>query len=278
MFVDVHAHIAMSGGRASPPPRVARYAALAGIDHVLVSNRDAAPKSAGGPDRDEVEANGDCLAACAAHPRLLPLYRVRPGRLDSSFCTLAGALTQAPFAGAVVSCAEVAGEPAEAALLRCLSTLDRLGKPLFFHVRRGVRLTPARIFELAQRYPRLPVVICHAEPGDELRYQAREALRSALGRQSALLYLDTAYFSAADVAAAVRDFGVGRLLFGSDALALEDAHTAKVVSLIDEVRRAVAPGDFRAWAGENAARLLGLGRFAPAAAAASSPTVESAKR
>jgi predicted TIM-barrel fold metal-dependent hydrolase len=231
---------------------------------VLVSNRDAASRAAGGPDVDEVEANRDCAAACAAHARLLPLYRARPGRLDSHYHTLAGALIEGPFLGAVFSCADL-NETGEAALLHYLGALNRLAKPAFFHVRRQVRLSPARIYELARRHPRVPVVLCHAESADELRYQTRETLRSAVTQHDATILIDTSYFSAAEATAAVRDLGAAHILFGSDALALDEAHVPKVISVLDEVRRRLPAPEFKAWAGGNAARLLHLGR--PAAAA-----------
>jgi predicted TIM-barrel fold metal-dependent hydrolase len=254
MVVDVHAHF----NDATPPSRITRYAGVCGIDLVLVSNRDAASHPEGVADYDEAAANGVCLQACAENTRLVPLYWVRPGRVDSSVNALAGALAGEPFVGVLFSPTENGYDAADPMLDPYFDVIEKAGRPALVCVSGDERSSPHRVFDLARRHARVPVVMCACGAPTEVRAEALDLAHRAAQQQTANLYLDTSHATAESVRNAVEIVGPERILFGTNALSYEDAHVPRHIALLDELRRTLAPRALHQVLSQNAVELFRL--------------------
>ncbi len=256
MLVDVHAHIGVLTPDAPRPVRVAMYAGSCGLQLVLVSNRDAAPQPRPAANRDETDANLACLEACRMHPRLVALYSVRPGALDSHVHALAGALSSEPFRG-VAFCPEENGFEADSPVLDDYLRVLSAGQwPAVFCVTADERAAPTRIYSLARRHPTVPILLCPCGTGRSQRSAALDAVAHARRQENADLYLDTSHADAEGVRLAVRTLGAQHVLFGSDALSYGDAHLPRHIALLDELRKTMPANDLKLVAGGTGVRLF----------------------
>jgi predicted TIM-barrel fold metal-dependent hydrolase len=253
----VHAHLGPFPQYDSTRERLSAYLDSTGIERALISNRAASGPAGGGSDMDETEANQACLDACAADPRLTPLYWARPGRAESLILAFRGALRAAPFAGAVFSPA-LNGFAADARVVDpYLQALAEVRQPALFHVGEDETSSPERIVQLARRHAALPIVIYGAAKSGQ-RIRILSLLRQARAARESQLYFDTAQCSAAEIAQAVRSLGSGQVLFGTDALCRGDAHAGHVAEVLRELREKLTPEEFLAVTAENARRLFRL--------------------
>lgn len=264
MLIDVHAHIGHSTPGIAPPARVATYAGVCGVDYVLVSNGDAALDPPGAADLDETDANVACLAASRAHPRLLPVYWVRPGRADSHVPALAGALASEPFVAVTFCPARSGFDAADRLLDRYLAAVAAARRPALFCIGTDERAAPAKVYEAARRHPRLPVVLCHCGRPQAQRAAGLDVVRHACQRADANLYLDTSHAGADGIRAVVRAVGADRVLFGTDAPSHGDAHIPRHLALLEELRQTLPPQEFQQVTSGNAMRLFSLPQRAPA--------------
>jgi len=254
MLIDVHAHF----GRDAPAARLTTYAGLSNVDFVLVSNRDGAVEPPGAPDLDETETNLACLDACRQQARLVPLYWLRPGRLDSNVYTFAGALATEPFAGAVLSPSAAAFDADASLLDEYLDVLAQLERPALFCIGNEARSAPARVLAVARRHPGLPIVLCACGVGDARRREMLDVARQARRAGDANLYVDTSHATQAEVRQAVEALGSDRVLYGTNAIAFGDTHVPRHIALLDELRQALAPADYQQVTANNALRLFRL--------------------
>lgn len=259
MIVDVHGHIGTGLRNGAPARRVSTYAGTCSVDVVLVSNRDAASVPAGSENRDETDANLECLAACRSNPRLAPVYWVRPGKVDSHVRAFAGALATEPFVGVTFAPAENGYDLLDAAVTPYFAALCGTNRPALICVNDTPGATPHRAYEAAERYPQLPVVLCVCGGDTSVRTAALDVACYAQRDQSANLYLDTSHASAAEIRSAVDVAGSERILFGSNALHSGDSHIPRHLGLLAELPRVLGSEISRQVTGENAIRLFGLG-------------------
>lgn len=254
MIVDIHGHF----GQGTPASRVGTYAGVCGLQYVLLSNLDAASVPDDAPNLDEGAANIACLEACQSHPRLKPLYWVRPGKPDSNLHALAGALATEPFVGVVFAPEENGyniDDPFVDAYADVLAQRRRPALVLFGPDDCG---DPRRVYKLAQRHTDLPFVMCACGAGPEQRDHAVEVLRQSLEAGLDNLYLDTAHATSESIVAAVQTVGAERVLFGTNALAYQDAHIPRHITVLEELRRMLSTEDQRRVLGGNAAGLFDL--------------------
>ena len=259
MLIDVHGHFGQATPGAAPPARVAVYAGTCGIDHVLVSNVDAASESVEAVDLDEVDANMACLDACKEHARLLPLYWVRLGQADSHVRAMAGALSSAPFVGALFAPSRNGFSVTDPRLDACLEVLAARGQAAVFCVCDDERATPAGVHSLARRHRGTPIVMCCCGTSESTRPLALDTIRRAIRDGDSDLYMDTSHASADEIIGWTRALGGERILLGTDAVCRGDAHIPHLIALLDRLRRKLQPDDFNMVTGGNAERLFGLG-------------------
>jgi predicted TIM-barrel fold metal-dependent hydrolase len=248
MVIDVHGHLGRLRQRESSPPLLNRYLDHCRIDRLLVSNLDAASSGDGAVNLDEADANLACLTACRQHKRWVPLYWVRPGKVDSNIHAFTGALSAEPFAGVVFS--PVLNDfSADAALLDpYLLMMARVGVPGLFHVAADDNARPVTVYRVAKRHPNLPLILYNAAEAG-LWAEALEIVRRATDRDDANLYLATGYASIGEVLVAVGGAGLERVLYGSDATCYGQEHASRCLKLLDGLRAALPE--------ETAARIIG---------------------
>ena len=262
MLIDIHAHFGQASAGAVPATRRATYAGGSGIDFLLVSNCDAAAEPAGAANLDETDANVACLEACQRQPRLVPLYWVRPGRVDSSVYAFTGALASEPFAAAVFAPAASGFDAGDKVLDDYLSVLAGIGRPAVFCVGDDARAAPGKICEAARRHAALSVVLCPCGAGDARRRECVEVARRAQQRGGAGVYVDTSHAGAAEVRAAVEALGAERVLYGTNALSFGDSHVPRHIALLEELRGLLPGGQFQQVTADNAMQLFRLGKRA----------------
>ena len=258
MLIDVHGHIGFHTPHAVPPARLATYAGVCGLDWVLVSNRDAACEPAGAPNLSELDANTACLEACRKHAHLIPLYWVRVGQPDSLVQAVAGALQIEPFVGAVFSPAETGLTANDARIEPYLAVLAEGGYPAIFCITDDPRTDATALYNQIRPLVTPPVVFCPAGASAPQRSAALEAARRALQNQDVDLYLATGHASAQEIRTAVHMLGPERVLFGTNAIAYGDSHVPRHISILDELRRTLAPDEFDRVTSENARQLFRL--------------------
>lgn len=257
MRIDIHAGFTLRRAHPVPPSRLVTYAGLCQVDRLLVVNRDAAA-SANAADMPETDANVACLEACVKHPVLLPVYWLRPGRIDSHVYALAGALAEERFVAAYLDpeANNIAAD--DVRLDAYLEALVRMQRPLLVEVAPRTRSEPGRVYALARRHPELPIVLLHGAADAGLHDAVVEAVSRAASQSDARLYLDTAFNGAASIGRAVEAVGVRRVLFGSAALAYGDAHVPRHLAFLEELRLALNEPQRAQVLSGNAIDLFGL--------------------
>ncbi|MBU0638970.1 MAG: amidohydrolase family protein [Planctomycetes bacterium] len=258
MVVDIHGHVSTHPPDEASPAALQAYAGAARLEHLLLSNRDAA-RSGSGYDHHETDANVACLNVCSDNPRLVPLYWARPGQIDSNIHAFAGALASEPFAGVTFSPAANCYAADSPLLDPYLAVMDRLGLPGVFHTAPTPAAEPLAVYHLAKRHRQVALVLCDALTGPN-RSEALDLVRWARERSDAQLYLDTAHASVDEIVTAVEAVGAARILFGTDAPCHGPTHARRCLKLLDELRAALEPGDFARLTSANARRLFRIER------------------
>jgi predicted TIM-barrel fold metal-dependent hydrolase len=254
MVIDAHIHLGSLSGREHKLAALTRYLNEAGVDRAFVSNLDAAAIGDGARDLDELDANLACLEAAKIETRLVPLYWVRPGRVDSSDHAFAGALDTEPFAGAFLAPRHNGFEADDARLDRHLSVLARLEKPVFVLVGRDDIARPYRAYQLAKRFPRTAVILCNTNPpawGDCV-----DCVRQSVVREDSRLFLVTAHAKPEELQGAVRTIGADRLIFGSDGPPSLPGNKPATSRPLDAIRNALMPAEYLKVVSETVSALL----------------------
>ena len=253
----MHGHVGRLGERVFSLAHMELYLDACGVQHMLVSNLDAATHHPGGADVEEAPANIACLEACRDDSRLVPLYWVRLGRVDANIHAFAGALDVEPFAGAVFAPGLNGFAADDPRLDAYLSVLAKIKKTAVFLCSHDDPGRPANIHPLARRHPQVPVVLCGVG-GDTNWSEALDTVARAWQREEARLYLCTGRATVDDVLAAVGSAGAERILYGSDAVCLGAEHAEHSRLLLEQLKGALPPEAFEKVVGENAARLFRL--------------------
>jgi predicted TIM-barrel fold metal-dependent hydrolase len=254
MIIDVHAYLDGRPGREPTPAAVRTYATAAGVDVLLVCNRAAAARHAGGSDLDEATANHAGLLASAPCGILRVLYWVRPGEFDSNAHAFAGALRSAPFVGAFFAPALNDFDARDVELLApYLTTLTHLGVPAVFRVASDERASVDAVAALARRYSNLPIILSAPALG---RNWATAAL--AARRASRRLYVDTTGAPPEEIGRAVKDLGAPAILYGTGTTVCSAQGAETTRETLDVLRGLLTPADFARVTGGNAQELFRL--------------------
>lgn len=256
MFIDCQLHLANVNGRGGIRRDLAVFMDELELDHAVIANRDAASVGDHALDRDELDANLAILEAAQADTRLMPLYWVRPGRVDSNLHAFAGALDTEPFCGALFAPLANGFAAADSRLEPYLSILARLEKPACFMTGREDDARPQRVYQLAKRFPRVAVVLLQSRPS--AASDSLDVLAHSRSRKDARLYASTAHLPIDEIAVHVSRFGCEGVLFGSDALRRPADNAQAARKVLDALRDKLPAPAFEEIAGTSAARLLGL--------------------
>lgn len=257
MIIDVHGHIGRLAERDFSLPEMKRYLNTCGVQHVLVSNLDAASHHPAAGNVEEAPANLASLHMRREDARFVPLYWVRLGQFDSNLRAFAGALDVEPFAGAAFAPLLNGFAADDPRLDAYLSVLAKIKKAAVFHSARDDAGRPERVHTLARRHPRVPVVLCDAG-GDTHWNEALDVVGRAWERQDARLYLCSGRASAEDVLAAVNVIGDEAVVFGSDATCFGANHTDRCQTFLEQLQESLQQKAFAKVTGENATTLFRL--------------------
>lgn len=262
MIIDALGFLGETAERRNTAAWLGPYLDACGVQRLLVGHLDAA---ATGVDRDEVEGNLACLAACRDEPRLAPLYTIRPGRPDSHPHVLRGALLSEPLAGVLLAPALMGVGIDDRLLDPWLAAAAEQRAAAVVLVGRDAATRAMRAHALARRHPTLALVICQAARERDWP-ESLAAVSRSIEREDSRVFLGTAHASAAEVLEAVRTVGADRLVLASDAACHGAQHAARVSGLLGELRDALPEDALAKIVASNARRLFRL--EAPRAVAA----------
>jgi predicted TIM-barrel fold metal-dependent hydrolase len=240
-IVDVHQH---SGpwpfaGKWGGIEQNVLYMKRRGIDAAIISSTEAIVD-------DMVAGNRHLAADIAEHSNLYAYVTVNPRYLDLSQCEIEAYRDHPGFVGFKVHTSYSATGMGEPRMADLFALLEGHVKPLLIHTW-GAGAVHS-LAGLAQRHPRLPVVVAHAG-GDAWR----EAIEAA--RQVPTLYLDFALSSPerGRIERAIAALGPERVMFGSDATLFDPLYMLSCFAEAD-----IADEDRLLVMGGNALRVFGL--------------------
>lgn len=255
MIIDVHGHIGRSADTQFELTAIDAYVRSCSIHRLLVSNMRAAISGDPHGDLDETDANVAMLEATERWPRLSAVYWVRPGRIDSHPQAVAGALEIEPFAAILLAPKLNEFGLDDPKIDPYVMAAARVERPLLVICGRDERSRPRRAYDLARRFPRMPIILLNATAEANWR-EAVECAEQAAKSGDANLYLSTAHVPYEEAFATIQSLGSGRVLFGSDALALGGDHVRTVRTTIDSLQRDLPDESSRAVLGGNALKLF----------------------
>ena len=215
MIWDLHTHLnrPTSGAAETGVERLLQYADRMGIERIVTFM--------GSPFRPEPspqqlrEDNDAVMRAVRGHPdRVMGFAYLSGQHVAASVAEIERCIADGPLVGIKLWVARRCSDPAMAPIFERAAELGAL---IFQHtwLKRGGNLsgesTPADLLELARRHPHTPIVCGHAGGDWELGIRAVRTMPN--------VYIETAGFDPESgmVEMAVRELGVRRILFGSDA-------------------------------------------------------------
>jgi len=240
-IVDVHQH---SGpwpfaGKWGGIEQNLQYMERRGLDAAIISSTEAIVD-------DMVAGNRRLAEDIADHDSLYAYLTVNPRYLDLSAREIETYRDVPHFVGFKVHTSYSATGMGELRMAELFALLEAESKPLLIHTWGAGAVRG--LAGLAQRHPRLPIVIAHAG-GDAWR----EAIEAA--RQTPNLYLDFAISSPerGRIERAIAALGPQRVMFGSDATLFDPLY---MLSCFAEAE--IAAQDRALVMGGNALRVFGL--------------------
>ena len=261
--VDAHGHVGDFEGFDLDLEHLLKNAERYGVEKVLVSNVDGAELEETA-NLDEVETNRRALEIIEQHPELLRgIVWTRPtdGSAEAVVPFLAKRLAngERAFVGLKIH-PEMNDFPADDPRVDPYFELAaERGVPVVYHCGKpGTNSAPSKILGAARRHPDVPVILYHMgfkgphEP-------AIDAVRAAVVREEADLYLGTAQADPAAVVRAVTELGADRVVFGTDAVYYGAEHYEHYEPMIEALDEALSKEDLALVLGGNARRLFGLG-------------------
>lgn len=173
------------------------------------------------PQLDQSAANEEIIREAARNKRCLPLAVCQPGFAKPE--DLAVQLANDKFYGLKFHpfCLKRnADDPIYDDYLRlaqkyALPCVIHSGVYLDITIKETSPSDPARIYELAKRFPEVPVVLYHMSLWGP-KEPVFELVQRGLDKKEANLYLDTAGCTPEEVLAAVKAVGAERIMFGTD--------------------------------------------------------------
>jgi predicted TIM-barrel fold metal-dependent hydrolase len=240
-IVDVHQHTGPwpFAGVWGGIERNLHYLECRGIQAAIISSAEAIVD-------DMVAGNHHLAQDIADHDSLYAYVTVNPRYLDLSEREVETYRDDPRFVGFKVHTSYSATPMGEPRMTDLFALLEAHGKPLLIHTwgTGAVR----GLATLAERFPRLPIVVAHAG-GDAWR----EAIEAAQHRPN--LYLDFALSSPerGRIERAIAALGPERVMFGSDATLFDPLYMLSCFAEAD-----IADGDRPIVMGDNALRVFGL--------------------
>jgi hypothetical protein len=264
-IIDIHAHIGSYQGYDLRTETLMSNIERYGIRLALISNIDGAELPGTTQNLDETTANRITAETVRRYPdKLRGLVWTRPedGSPEQVEPFLRDSLTTSVnprvFVGMKIH-PEMNHFPADDPRVDgYLRLCEKYQIPAVFHCdRAGSNAAPEKIYAAARRHPNVPIVLYHMGfkgPHDA----AIAAVKEAMTKGDAQLYLETSQADPQAVLHAVKALGSERVLFGTDATYYGQAHYAKYEALFNRLKKELAVEDFAKVIRGNAERLFRL--------------------
>jgi hypothetical protein len=258
-IIDVHAHIGSFAGYDLRTETLLDNLNRYNIRLALISNIDGAALPGKTLNLDEVTANKITLETVKANSTILRgLVWARP--LDGSPKNLEPFLRDHGFVGVKLHPEMNHFAADDSCVDGYLELCERHNVPAVFHSDQpGSNAAPEKIYAVARRHPTVPIILYHMVffgPHES----AISAVKEALQRKDANLFLETSQADPKAVIKAVKELGSERVLFGSDATYYGADHYKSYMALVEALRNELSSEDFANAMYRNAERLFRLGK------------------
>jgi uncharacterized protein len=264
-IIDIHAHIGSFKGYDLSTPTLMRNIGSYGIRLALISNIDGAELSQT-QNLDEVKAN----QATAEHVRQYPeqlrgLLWTRPedGSPTNVEPFLQDSISTGPDQRVFVGMKfhpDMNNFPADDPRVDgYLQLCEKYQIPAVFHSgsEEASNSAPQKIYAAARRHPTVPIILYHmgflGPHGSAIA-----AVKEALTKKDAQLYLETSQADPAAVMQAIKELGSERVLFGTDATYYGKEHYEKYEVMMTRLKNELSAEDFAKVVRGNAERLFRL--------------------
>ncbi len=257
--IDIHGHIGSFLGYDLRTETLMDNINRFGIRLVLISNIDGAHLPGKTLDLDEVTANRITLETVQKYPdKLRGLVWTRPTDPKGSPKNVETFLREHGFVG-VKFHPEMNQFPADSSCVDgYLDLCEKYQVPAVFHCgAKGSESGPEKIYAAARRYPSVPVVLYHMGFLGP-HHDATAAVKEALAKKNADLYLETSQADPVAVLQAVAEVGADRILFGTDATYYGREHYEKYLIMVGQLQQKLQKSDFDKIMQTNATKLFRL--------------------
>jgi predicted TIM-barrel fold metal-dependent hydrolase len=264
-IIDIHAHIGSYKGYDLSTPTLMSNIERYGIRLTLISNIDGAelPET---QNLDEIKANQATVEHVRQYPNQLrglvwtrpedgAPANVEPFLRDS----IAAGPDQRVFVGMKFH-PDMNNFPADDPRVDgYLRLCEKYQIPAVFHSGSDdtSNAAPQKIYAAARRHPTVPVILYHmgflGPHGSAIA-----AVKEALTKKDAQLYLETSQADPAAVLQAIKELGSERVLFGTDATYYGKEHYEKYEALMARLQKELSAEDFAKVVRGNAERLFRL--------------------
>ena len=261
--VDIHAHIGTFRGFDIGEASLLKVTAQAGIRMTLVSNIDGAHLPGVTGNLPAEKANRTTLEFIKGNPeRFKGLLWVQPksdavSRLRSWLQTRLPSGERA-FVGLKFHPEMNQFSADDKVLDQYMQLCEEFEVPALFHCGDQSSVSsPERIYTLAKRHAKVPVILYHMGFGTD-GSAAIAVVEESVRQNDANLYLEISQISAASVVAAVKAVGSERVLFGSDACYFGNAHYTFYEMQLRDLMKSLSPVAINNIYVNNAERLFSL--------------------
>lgn len=264
-IIDIHGHIGEFRGFDLSTETLLSNINRYGVRLVLVSNIDGAELPGTTANTDEATTNRVTVDTVRKYPdRLRGILWTRPkdgspARIEAMLNETLSATDKRPIFVGMKIHPEMNGFQADDPRIDGYMKLcEKYRLPAVFHSgKKGSSSAPEKIYALARRHPRAPVILYHMGFGRD-HANAIAVAKDSLIKRDAQIYLETAQADSEAVLQAVRELGAGRVLFGTDATYYGRDHYARYDALLSKLKRELSAGDYALIIRGNAVRLFNL--------------------
>ncbi len=263
-IVDIHAHIGTFEGYDLSAPTLLKNLDKYGIRLALVSNIDGANLPGTTKNLNEKKANEKTIDLVLKHPKLLRgLVWTRPVDGDAKnaepFLKDSVDSENRPIFVGVKFHPEFNKFAADDKRVDpYLKLCKKYGVPAVFHCGGAASpSSPLRIYNVARRFPTVPIVLYHMGFGGG-HDSAIDLVSQSITRGDALLYLETAQADPVAVMRAIKKVGSKRVMFGTDATYFGAKHYENYESLVEKLKNELTQSEFDDIVRINAIRLFKL--------------------
>ncbi len=253
-LIDIHAHIGQFPGYDLSLENLLTNLHRNNVEYALVSNIDGAAVP-GASNKDEKQINEETARVCSQHRELKPIAWAKPGAQGASAELIEPFLRDKGFLGIKFHPDFNNFQANSPVVFPYMELCKKYGVPALFHCGRSPNSSAKVIYDIARKYPTVPVILMHMGFGTN-HDEAIEVARRAKENADALIYLETSQTDMASIQVALEQVGADRIIFGSDATYFGKNHYDFYIKVVDAVKFSVPATEFRKVIRGNALKLF----------------------